>query len=63
MRTRESNNWSKYGLGKDVSAEYEDGMPTIAGDKKTEIEDADVKYVWNSKDLLLKDHLRSMIQL
>ena len=35
------------GLGKDdVSVEYEDGMLTIAGDKKTEIEDPDVKYVY-----------------
>ena len=29
-----------------VSVEYEDGMLTIAGDKKTEIEDPDVKYVY-----------------
>ena len=35
------------GLGKeDVSVEYEDGMLTIAGDKKTEIDDPDVKYVY-----------------
>lgn len=30
----------------DVSVEYEDGMLTILGDKKTEIEDPDVKYVY-----------------
>ena len=29
-----------------MSVEYEDGMLTIAGDKKTEIEDPDVKYVY-----------------
>lgn len=35
------------GLGKDdVSVEYEDGMLTIAGDKKNEPEDQDVKYVY-----------------
>ena len=35
------------GLGKeDVSVEYEDGMLTIAGEKKTEIDDNDVKYVY-----------------
>ena len=35
------------GLGKeDVSVEYEDGMLTISGEKKTEIEDPDVKYVY-----------------
>ena len=30
----------------DVSVEYEDGMLTISGDKKTELEDPDVKYVY-----------------
>lgn len=35
------------GLDKDdVSVEYADGLLTIAGDKKTEIEDPDVKYVY-----------------
>ena len=35
------------GLGKeDVSVEYEDGMLTIAGDKKPEIEDPGVRYVY-----------------
>ena len=35
------------GLGKeDVSVEYEDGMLTISGDKKVEIEDPDIKYVY-----------------
>jgi HSP20 family protein len=35
------------GLGKDdVSVEYEDGMLTIAGDKKTEMDEPDVKYVY-----------------
>ena len=34
------------GLGKeDVSVEYEDGMLTISGDKKTEVDDPDVRYV------------------
>jgi HSP20 family protein len=30
----------------DVSVEYEEGLLTIAGDKKVEIEDPDVKYVY-----------------
>jgi len=30
----------------DVSVEYEDGLLTISGDKKTELEDPDVKYVY-----------------
>ena len=35
------------GLNKeDVSVEYEDGLLTISGDKKTEIEDPEVKYVY-----------------
>jgi HSP20 family protein len=35
------------GLNKeDVSVEYEDGLLTISGDKKTEIEDMEVKYVY-----------------
>lgn len=35
------------GLDKnDVSVEYEDGMLTISGDKKVEIEDPDIKYVY-----------------
>jgi HSP20 family protein len=35
------------GLGKDdVSVEYEDGMLTISGDKKTELEDPDIRYVY-----------------
>ncbi|NDG54281.1 MAG: Hsp20/alpha crystallin family protein [Flavobacteriia bacterium] len=35
------------GLGKeDVSVEYADGMLTISGDKKTENEDLEVKYVY-----------------
>lgn len=35
------------GLNKeDVSVEYADGMLTISGDKKTEVEDPDVKYVY-----------------
>jgi len=35
------------GLGKDdVSVEYEDGMLTISGDKKTETKDPDIKYVY-----------------
>ena len=35
------------GLGKeDVSVEYEDGMLTISGGEKTEIDDPDVKYVY-----------------
>ena len=35
------------GLGKeDVSVEYEDGMLTIAGDKKTDVNESDVKYVY-----------------
>lgn len=35
------------GLGKDdVSVEYEEGMLTIAGDKKTEIDDPGVTYVY-----------------
>lgn len=35
------------GLGKeDVSVEYEDGMLTISGDKKTEVDDPTVQYVY-----------------
>ena len=35
------------GLGKeDVSVEYEDGMLTIAGDKKTDVNESDIKYVY-----------------
>jgi len=35
------------GLDKDdVSVEYEEGLLTIAGDKKTEIQDPDVRYVY-----------------
>ena len=35
------------GLGRDdVSVEYEEGMLTIAGDKKTEIDDPGVTYVY-----------------
>ena len=35
------------GLGKDdVSVEYDEGMLTISGDKQTEIEDPDVRYVY-----------------
>jgi HSP20 family protein len=35
------------GLGKeDVSVEYEDGMLTISGDKKLDLEEPDVKYVY-----------------
>lgn len=30
----------------DVSVEYEDGLLTISGEKKTELEDPDVKYVY-----------------
>jgi len=35
------------GLSKDdVSVEYADGMLTISGDKKTELDDADIRYVY-----------------
>jgi HSP20 family protein len=35
------------GLDRDrVSVEYEDGMLTISGDKQTELEDPDIKYVY-----------------
>ena len=35
------------GLGKeDVSVEYEDGLLTISGDKQTEVQDPDVRYVY-----------------